>query len=98
MNRLVQRCRSMSSSVSISKATTVSPSLTATFQPWPTNGSSGWNSLITTFAQSNDPMHDLPKGVCLLVDEQTMTIRDGYEKAMYHLLILRRFDSLAVPF
>ncbi|GAA5916658.1 DNA 5'-adenosine monophosphate hydrolase [Sporobolomyces salmoneus] len=49
-----------------------------------------WNAVLSSYAKMKDPERELPAGVLLNVNSETLTIFDGYEKAKYHFLVLPR--------
>ncbi|GAA5950751.1 hypothetical protein JCM3765_000596 [Sporobolomyces pararoseus] len=53
--------------------------------------SSSWSNVLSNYSKLKDPeINELPKGVCLEFNNETLTIFDGFEKAKYHFLILPR--------
>ncbi|GAA6038155.1 hypothetical protein JCM8097_005766 [Rhodosporidiobolus ruineniae] len=65
-------------------------SLRARFLPFPTPPGMSWNAVLEKYAKAKDPEKELPEGVMLQSDEQTLTIFDGYEKAKFHFLVMPR--------
>ena len=63
-------------------------SLLARFVPWPTMPGD-WSGVLSNYAKLKHPETELPEGVCVHVDDHTISIVDGYEKAKFHFLILR---------
>ncbi|GAA5840487.1 hypothetical protein JCM3766R1_000302 [Sporobolomyces carnicolor] len=49
-----------------------------------------WSAVLANYAKMRDPERQLPSGVLLNVNAETLTIFDGYEKAKYHFLVLPR--------
>lgn len=65
-------------------------------RPWSTKGMS-WNKVLENYARSSNPLKDLPSNVILLANDQCITIFDGYEKAKFHFLVLRRSSRPRMP-
>ncbi|KAL8281116.1 hypothetical protein RQP46_006474 [Phenoliferia psychrophenolica] len=49
-----------------------------------------WNTVLEKYARAKDPRKEIPAGVFLKADSETITIFDGFEKAKYHFLCMPR--------